>query len=49
MRQVSQYPAARIAYPAATAPTMADERPSDGMNAAKITAPAAYVTLNIMS
>jgi len=28
---------------------MAGERPSAGMKAAKITAPMAYVTLNIMS
>jgi len=45
----SQYTAARIAYPAATKATMAGEWPSSGMNAAARPAPAAYVTLNIMS
>jgi poly(A) polymerase len=45
----SQYAAARIAYPAATKATMAGEWPSSGMKAAARPAPAAYVTLNIMS
>src|SRR5271165_2888015 len=45
----SQYTAARIAYPAATKATMAGEWPSSGMSAAARPAPAAYVTLNIMS
>ena len=42
-------PAARIAYPAATTPTMAGERPLAGMKAAQSAAPATYATLNIMS
>ena len=45
----SQYAAARIAYPAATKATIAGEWPSSGMKAAARPAPAAYVTLNIMS
>jgi poly(A) polymerase len=45
----SQYAAARIAYPAATKATMAGEWPSSGMKTAARPAPAAYVTLNIMS
>jgi poly(A) polymerase len=45
----SQNAAARIAYPAATKATIAGEWPSSGMKAAARPAPAAYVTLNIMS
>ena len=37
------------AYPAATSPTMAAERPVTGMNAALSAAPATNVMLNIMS
>jgi poly(A) polymerase len=45
----SQKAAARITYPAATKATIAGEWPSSGMKAAARPAPAAYVTLNIMS
>ena len=49
MRWKSQYAAARMANPAATSATMAGAWPLSGMKAALSPAPAAYVTLNIMS